>query len=121
MAIHKILLVDDSPADLLHLKNAVKGVNATIVTATSGQDAIDTAISEKPDLIFMDIIMEGLDGYSACRELKRNAATSQIPVVFVSTKNQRADRMWAERQGGLGYITKPFTAEQIVGEVQRFN
>lgn len=120
MSISKILLVDDSPADLLYLKRAVEGINAHIVTATSGAHAIDIAKAEQPDIIFMDIIMEGLDGYSACRELKKDAATRDIPVIFVSTKNQRADRMWAERQGGSGYIAKPYTPDHIKDEIKRF-
>lgn len=120
MTISKILLVDDSPADLLYLEKAVEGVSAKIVTATSGNHAIEVARVEKPDIIFMDIIMEGLDGYSACRELKKDPVTKNIPVIFVSTKNQRADRMWAERQGGAGYIAKPYTADHIKDEIKRF-
>lgn len=120
MAINKILLVDDTPAHLDALKEAVVGLGAKVITATSGQEAVEKASSEKPDLIFMDIVMDGLDGYGACREIVNSDETKDIPVVFVSTKNQRADRMWAEKQGARNLITKPFTAEQIVEEVNKY-
>ncbi len=120
MAINKILLVDDSPAQLDALKEAVSGLGAKVITVTCGEDAVNKAISEKPDIILMDIIMDGMDGYNACREIVKNEDTKDIPIVFVSTKNQRADRMWAERQGARAFITKPFTKEQIVGEITKY-
>ena len=87
MAIRKILLVDDSPAQLKEMKAAVASVDANVVTANSGKEAVAMAKAEKPDLIFMDIVMDELDGYGACRDIKSDAATKDIPVVFVSTKN----------------------------------
>jgi len=121
MAINKILLVDDSLAQLDTMKQAVSGLGAKIFSVTSGAAAVDTAKSEKPDIILMDIVMEDMDGYSACREITRGEDTKDIPVVFVSTKNQRADRMWAEKQGARELITKPFTKEQIIEAVKKYN
>ena len=120
MAINKILLVDDSHAQLETMKQAVSGLGAKIFSVTSGAAAVDAAKSEKPDIILMDIVMEGMDGYSACREITKDEDTKDIPVVFVSTKNQRADRMWAEKQGARELITKPFTKEQIVDAVNKY-
>jgi twitching motility two-component system response regulator PilH len=65
-------------------------------------------------MVFMDIVMDDLDGYGACREITRDAETSDIPVVFVSTKNQRADRIWAEKQGAKALISKPVDSAVIV-------
>jgi len=121
MAINKILLVDDSLAQLDTMKQAVSSLGAKIFSVTSGAAAVDTAKSEKPDIILMDIVMENMDGYSACREITKGEDTKDIPVIFVSTKNQRADRMWAEKQGARELITKPFTKEQIIEAVKKYN
>lgn len=120
MTINKILLVDDSAADLTNLREAVSSANAQVITATNGKDAIAKARAEKPDIIFMDIVMEDMDGYRACREIVRNDETSEIPVIFVTTKNQRADKMWGEKQGGKGMIQKPYKKEEILQELQRY-
>lgn len=121
MAISKVLVVDDSSTDLLNLKNAVASTGVSIITATSGKEAVEKAKSEKPDLIFMDVVMDEVDGYRACREIQNDASTKDIPVVFVTSKQQRADRLWAEKQGGRGFITKPYTSEQIVEQIKVFN
>lgn len=118
MAINKILVVDDSSTDLLNLKNIVSGTGCKVITATSGKQAVEMAKSEKPDMIFMDIIMDEMDGYSACREITNDPETKDIPVVFVSSKKQKADIMWAEKQGGRGLISKPYTDDQIVEKIK---
>ena len=117
MAINKVLIVDDSKTDLMNLKTIVEAKGFQTVTASSGAEAIERAKADSPDLIFMDIIMDNMDGYSACREIKGDSQTSNIPVVFVSSKNQRADAMWATRQGGRTLVTKPYTAEQIIEQL----
>jgi twitching motility two-component system response regulator PilH len=121
MAIRKILLVDDSPAQLSEMHNAVASVDARVITASSGSEAVEKAKAEKPDIIFMDIVMDDLDGYGACREIKRNDDTSDIPVIFVSTKHQRADRLWADKQGAAAMITKPFQAEELLEQIRRYD
>ena len=117
MAINKVLIVDDSPMDLAHIREIVVDAGYSVLTATTGLEAIEIAKSELPDLIFMDIVMEGADGYDACREIAQNEGTCGIPVVFVSSKAQKADRVWAELQGGKAFITKPFTPEQILDQI----
>lgn len=121
MAVNKILIVDDSPTDLTHLKEAVSGSGARIISATNGNEAIEKARAEKPDLIFMDVVMDGLDGFGACREIVRADETRGTPVVFVTSKNQRADKMWGEKQGGKGMISKPYDKEAILHEIKRFS
>ena len=120
MAVNKVLVVDDSYPDLESLKSAVTKAGCRVLTATSGKEAVAKAKSEKPDLVLMDIVMDDLDGYGACRQIVNDEETKDIPVVFVSTKYQRADRLWAEKQGARGLITKPYTEEMILTEVRKY-
>ncbi len=120
MAINKILIVDDTPLQMEAFKSAMPNTNARILTATSGKAAVDITKAEMPDIIFMDIVMDDVDGYAACRELRDNPATKDIPIIFVSTKNQRVDHMWAERQGGKALISKPITTEQIQEQLAKY-
>lgn len=120
MDINKVLVVDDSDADLGYIKTVVSDAGYNVLTAKSGDEAISIAKQEKPDLIFMDIIMDGTDGYEACRILHRDPETKDIPVVFISSKNQKADRIWGELQGGKGFIGKPAEPEQLVEKIESF-
>lgn len=120
MTINKILLVDDSAAQIEELKSAVNTIGAHVISASSGEEAVAVAKSESPDIIFMDIVMDGMGGYGACRELMKSEETKNIPIVFVSTKDQRADRVWAEKLGARNLIVKPFTEAQILEEVQKY-
>ena len=118
--IHKILVVDDSPTELANIKGIVSDAGYLVVTASNGCEAIDKAKSEKPDLVFLDIIMPEQDGFGTCRALARDHATKDIPVVFVTSKSQKADRVWAQMQGAKGYITKPYDANVIIDQIQAF-
>ena len=118
MAVKKVLVVDDSQADLIHLSKIVSDAGYFVVTATNGKDAVEKARAEKPSLIFLDILMPGMDGYAACRELTATVETKDIPIVFVTSKNQKADRMWAQMQGGKGFVTKPYSADHIVDQLK---
>jgi twitching motility two-component system response regulator PilH len=118
MRINKILVVDDSPADLTNIKNIVSEAGCTVISAMSGKEALEKAKSEKPDLIFLDIIMPDMDGYATCRQLHNDNVTKDIPVVFVTSKNQKADRVWAQMQGGKAFISKPYSADQIIDQIK---
>jgi twitching motility two-component system response regulator PilH len=120
MAVNKVLVVDDSPADLANIKGIVSEAGCTVVTATNGAEAIAMAKSEKPQLIFLDILMPDMDGFEACRKLGSDGATRDIPVVFVTSKGQKADRMWAHMQGGKDLVAKPFTPAQIIEQIKAF-
>ena len=110
----KILVVDDTAAHLQQMKEIVSGAGYQVVTASSGRQAVEMSVVEKPDLIFLDIVMDDLDGYGACREITKAEETKDIPVVFVSTKNQRADKLWAEKQGAKALISKPIDEAEII-------
>lgn len=120
MPINKILVVDDSTVDRMNIQNIIQDAGYVVIAAASGQEAINKAVSEKPDLIFMDVIMQHMNGYEACREITHNEATKNIPVIFVTSKGQKADRMWAEMQGGKYLIQKPYTPEQIIAQINQF-
>lgn len=117
MAIQKILICDDSPTDLANLRNALQGTNCILVSATSGEEAVTKAKSEKPDVIFLDIVMPGMDGFAACRSLRDNPETKNIPVIFVSSKQQKADRAWAKMQGARDLIGKPYDAKEVLDKL----
>lgn len=119
MAITRVLIVDDAEADRSHLKTIVTAAGYHVRTASSGRDGLTQAVNEHPDLIFLDILMPDMDGFSLCRGLRANDATRAIPVVIVSSKNQKADRIWALEQGAAGYVTKPYTPEEILEQIRR--
>ena len=120
MTIEKVLVVDDSPTDLTNIKSIIMDAGYLVVTATSGQEALEKAKTEKPSLIFMDIVMDNMDGFGACRALAQSGDTKNIPVVFTTSKKQKADRLWAQMQGGKGYITKPYSANEIIDQLKAF-
>lgn len=114
MPASKILVVDDSPVDLAHLKQIVEDAGYQVITASDGKEALKQARAVRPDLILMDVVMEGVDGFEACRSIVNDTTTANIPVFFVTSKNQKADRVWGELQGGKGMISKPYTSDQII-------
>ncbi len=120
MAVNNVLVVDDDPAQLTNIKNIVVDAGCAVSTASNGAEAIRKAKASKPDLIFLDIVMPDMDGFKTCRELAHDDDTKNIPVVFVTSKHQKADRLWAQMQGGKAFITKPYSADDIVEQIKTF-
>ncbi len=121
MAIRKILCVDDMVVDLNNLKNILIDAGYQVTTAQSGKEAIDTIAAQgNPDLIFLDIVMPEIDGFTVCRKLSNAAATKDIPVIFLSCKGEQADKVWAQLQGGKAYITKPYQKDEILDQIKVF-
>ncbi|MCP5150951.1 MAG: response regulator [Ectothiorhodospiraceae bacterium] len=120
MAIRKILVVDDASTDLLHLQRLLSDAGYQVVTAGSGREALRRAAADKPDLVFLDIVMDDMDGFQACRKLTSDQATKHIPVVIVSGNSQRVDRLWAQKQGARGYVTKPYSPQDITDQIAKF-
>jgi twitching motility two-component system response regulator PilH len=114
----KALVVDDSPTDLANIKSILSDAGCIVVTASDGKEAIEKAKAEKPAIIFLDIIMPGMDGYEACRLLAEDPATKGIPVVFVTSKGQKADKVWGQMQGAKGHVTKPVSPEQLIDQLK---
>jgi twitching motility two-component system response regulator PilH len=116
--VKKALVVDDSPADLAAVKSILSDAGCVVLTASNGKEAIEKAKAEKPAIIFLDIVMPDMDGYEACRLLAEDPATKGIPIVFVTSKGQKADKVWGQMQGGKGHLVKPVTADQIVDQLK---
>ena len=113
----RILVVDDSPTETHQFVNALAAHGHQVLTAASGSDGITMASEELPDIILMDVVMPGINGFQATRQLTKGEATSHIPVIIVSSKSQDADRVWGERQGACGYLTKPVDDRVLISTV----
>ncbi len=110
----KVLIVDDAPVDQQNLRRIFADAGWVIVVANTGNEGVALAKKEVPDLVLMDVNMPGLDGFSATRQLMQDPITKGIPVVFVTGKDQKADRVFAQMLGAKGYITKPYTDDQVL-------
>lgn len=115
-----ILIVDDSATERHYLKTFLAKNGYDITEARSGEEGIRTARNVKPDLILMDVVMPGMNGFQATRQLSKTAETSTIPVVIVTTKNQQADKVWATRQGAKGFISKPVDTDDLLHSIRSF-
>ena len=113
-----ILIVDDSPTEVHLMQRALESCGYQTAIAVDGQEGVRLAREMHPDLIFMDIVMPGMNGYQATRTLVRDPGTSAIPIVMVSSKGQDTDRSWGLRQGAVDYIVKPVSAAQLVEKAQ---
>ena len=117
MPVKKILIVDDSPTDRQYLLELLSRRGYECVTAEGGDDGVAKSKTEKPDLILMDIVMPGTDGYSATRTIMRDEATKQIPIIMCTTRNQETDRIWGLRQGARDYVMKPIDSNELLAKV----
>jgi twitching motility two-component system response regulator PilH len=113
----KVMIVDDSPTEVHVLQTMLTKNGHSVVVATSGEDGVDMAKSEMPDLILMDVVMPGMNGFQATRQISKNPETSSIPVIMVTTKDQETDKVWAMRQGAKDYIVKPVQEKALIEHV----
>ena len=118
-SVSKILIVDDSPTETFQFKQMLEEHGYEVIIAQNGRDGVAMAISEQPNVILMDIVMPDINGFQATRQIVRDQMTSHIPVIIVSSKNQETDKVWGERQGAQGYLTKPVDSEELVAVIQR--
>lgn len=115
----KILIVDDSPTEMFRFKEILAKHGFEVIEATNGADGITLAQAELPDLVLMDVVMPGVNGFQATRQIARDAATKHIPIVIVSTKDQETDRVWGKRQGACDYLTKPIDENQLISTIKQ--
>ena len=115
----RILIVDDSPSQLMGIRRIVEKLGHEALTAEDGAAGVEAAKRELPDLILMDVVMPNLNGFQATRSITREATTKHIPIVLVTTKDQDTDRVWGMRQGAKAYITKPFSESELADMIQQ--
>jgi twitching motility two-component system response regulator PilH len=116
----RILIVDDSPTQTLSLAKILKKHGHEIITAKDGMEGVAIAKEEVPDLILMDVVMPKVNGFQATRQITKHPATSHIPVILVTTKDQETDKIWGERQGAKGYVVKPVDEDTLVATIANF-
>lgn len=113
-----ILVVDDSPTEIRIFGEALRKAGFRVATASNGEEGVAMARRLHPDLILMDVVMPVLNGFQATRQLQRDAATADIPVIMVTTKDQETDRTWGLRQGARDYLVKPVDADELVARIR---
>jgi len=114
-----ILIVDDSPQDIATVKNILESQGHKISAASDGEQGIEKAKKLKPDLVVMDIVMPGLDGFKTTRKITKSSDTSNIKVVVMSSKNQETDKAWAKMQGANAYLVKPVQEAELLEAVNK--
>jgi len=117
MPVNKILVVDDSPTERHVLSELLVSNGYRVVLADSGEQAVLLAKQEMPDLILMDVVMPGMNGYQATRTISREAATRQIPIIMCTSKGQETDKIWGIRQGAHDYLVKPLDHTLLLGKI----
>jgi twitching motility two-component system response regulator PilH len=113
-----ILIIDDSPTEVFQMRRMLENHGFETEGAADGAEGIRKAREIRPDLILMDIVMPGVDGFRATRTLANDPTTRAIPVIMVSSKSQETDRIWGMRQGAVDYLVKPVTPAQLVEKAQ---
>lgn len=109
----RVLIIDDSPTEIYKLSSMLEKQGHEALTAETGEDGIALAKKELPDVVLMDIVMPGLNGFQATRQLSKSPETAHIPVIIVTTKDQQTDRVWGMRQGAKDFLVKPVTADTL--------
>jgi twitching motility two-component system response regulator PilH len=117
MAIQKILVVDDSPTERYFLSDILIKNGFSVSTAESGEEALQKVKADRPQLILMDVVMPGQNGFQITRALSRNPETQDVPIIICTSKGQETDRIWGLRQGARDYIVKPVDAQELLAKI----
>ena len=120
MAIHTLLVVDDSKTELMVLSDLLSKNGYSVRTAENADEAFRRLGEEKPDLILMDVVMPGQNGFQLTRAITRDPRFSRVPVIMCTSKNQETDKVWGIRQGARDYIVKPVNAEELTAKIRAF-
>ena len=118
MAIRKILLVDDSKTELHFLSDLLGKRGYSVRTAANGEEAMRRLAEDKPDLILMDVVMPGQNGFQLTRAITRDPQFADVPIIMCTSKNQETDRVWGMRQGARDYITKPVDSAELMAKIK---
>jgi twitching motility two-component system response regulator PilH len=117
MSIKRILVVDDSPTERHFMVELLTKNGYEVTTAENGEEGIAKAKAEHPDLVLMDVVMPGLNGYQATRTLTRDEQTKDIPVIVCTSKGQETDKIWGLRQGAHDYMVKPVNGDELLKKI----
>jgi twitching motility two-component system response regulator PilH len=118
MSIKKILVVDDSKTELMVLSDLLGENGYTVRAAENAEEAFRRLSEEKPELILMDVVMPGQNGFQLTRAIARDPQYSSIPIIMCTSKNQETDRVWGMRQGARDYVTKPVNVEELLSKIR---
>ena len=118
MPITKVLIVDDSKTELMFMTDLLQRNGMTVRTAQGADDAFKRLIEEKPDLILMDVVMPGQNGFQLTRAINRTPEYTEIPIIMCTSKNLETDRVWGMRQGARDYITKPVNETELLAKIK---
>ena len=121
MAIQKILLVDDSKTELHHLSELLTRKGFAVRTAENGEEAMRRLVDDKPDLILMDVVMPGQNGFQLTRSITRDPRFADVPVIMCTSKGLETDKVWGMRQGARDYIVKPVDPSQLIAKIKAFD
>jgi len=113
----QILIVDDSPTETHIIKGMLEKNGFAVETTENGTEGIERARQIRPDLVLMDVVMPGLNGFQATRQLSRDPETRDIPVIIVTTKDQETDRVWGLRQGAREFLAKPVSEKVLMEKI----
>ena len=113
-----VLIIDDSPTELHLFQSMLEKAGFDTLVADSGEDGIRKATTAHPDCILMDVVMPGMNGFQATRKLTRDPATSDIPVIMITSKDQETDKIWGMRQGAVEYLVKPIADAELVAKIK---
>ena len=113
----RLLIIEDEPDSMILLLASIKELNIEVITAINGEEGLRKAISDKPDLIFLDVVLPDIDGYKLCKQLKLNSQTSHIPVIFLSGRVDLNDKLRGFNAGCIDYITKPYSAAELLARL----
>jgi len=116
----KVLIVDDSPAQVKFIQGLLEPEGYAPVGLNDPKRVEEFLANDRPSIILLDVVMPERNGFQVCRELKGNAEFNAIPVILVTSKDTPSDKYWGEQQGADGYVTKPFTREDLLRAVRRF-
>lgn len=114
----RVLVVDDSATETHHMSNILNRHGYEVMSADTGEAGVELAKKQPPDLVLMDIVMPGINGFQATRQLNKSPETKGIPVIMVTTKNQDSDREWSRKQGARGYLVKPVPENDLINTIE---
>jgi twitching motility two-component system response regulator PilH len=118
MAIKNVLIVDDSKTEIMFLTDALTRKGYSIRSAGNAEEAMARLVEEKPDLILMDVVMPGQNGFQLTRAIVRDPRFADVPVIMCTSKNQETDKVWGMRQGAKDYVVKPVKIDELVAKIE---